>query len=1222
MTLRYCSANPSLALLHRISVRLLLATVFAAMSIPAFAQDLLLDYAAVLEGIAEGEARARDLAVDASGNTVAVGEFIESADFDPGVGGTLVAASDYTTNAFVTRLDSSGDLDWVFAWEGIVARGVAVDGDGDIYVTGMFSGTVDFDPGAGTTNLDAPLGDSIFVTKLNSSGALIWAVALVGGSGGYTSVNDIDVDASENVYLGGLFYGTMDFDPGAGTDSKTSTQEAIFVTKLNSSGALSWAHSIDGTSDEAALGIGVDSSNSVCVAGRFQGTVDFDPGAGTTNRTATGTSDAFIAKFDTSGALLWSYATGGTSDDSAEDVATDSANNVYVTGRFFGTSVDFDPGVGTTTMTSSIGPAYLQKFNASGTFQWAAQTSAGYEGIAYGISVDGSDNVYITGAFTDAFDILPGVGAEFHTPDGGSDAFVEKFNSSGVGQWITILSDTAGATGTRCDSPAAGVYTAGTFYGTADFDPGAGTATVLGGTPSGFLQALDANGALVYHAEQKSSNGRDYAIDSALDGNGNLYIVGAISGAVDFDTSADTNIVTGNYVDTFIAKFDPAGGVVWFTTYDGPASFQALAVDGSGNVYLTGGSYAAYAFYPDILVVKLDNTGALQWQQTYGNVANFTELGKDITVGSNGNVYVTGNFGGSVNFGGPTISGTNGDAFVLNLDASGATVWARDLGGNGGDYGTGIAVDDSSNVFVTGTFASTVDFDPGPGTASRTVAGAFDIFVEKLDPSGNFVWVSTSGGPATDASTAITLGGNGDVATAGYFEGTADFDPGPGTLNLSTTGNTDEDAYVQVLDSTGALAWATRTGAAVGDDRGIDLNVDGSGNYSIMGHFLLPADFDPGPGTVNLSPVSEPGHPDVFVQKLDAQGNYLWAGNLGRGKPRDLTGGFGRLSVDPSGNIYVADTLYQPADFDPGVAVQTLNAHAFGDIYIWKLGITDTDGDGVADWDESNVHSTNPNDSDSDNDGLEDGAELFTHHTDPMSTDSDGDTVDDGEEVQLGMNPTTDDYAIGTTGSLPDVSTQQFTVVIPAGSPVQQLSDLNVRVNITHPFDANLKISLTSPSGTTVVLAQSLGGSGDNYTNTWFDDEGTGAIGGQSPPFTGHFVPGQALTAFDTEDPQGMWTLTVQDQTAGDTGSLTDWGLSMTTVNRTSPFSPVWVNFAAGGDGNGSISLPYNTLAQALTQVESGGRIKMFAGSTSITPTINQNVRLDASGGSVTIGAP
>src|SRR5262249_36288313 len=159
---------------------------------------------------------------------------------------------------------------------------IAVDASGNVYTTGYFTGTADFDPDAGVFNLTAAGSFDIFVSKLSASGNFVWAKVMGGGSDDLGQ--SISVDASGNVCTTGYFTGTADFDPGAGVFNLTAAgYYDIFVSKLDASGNFAWAKAIGGTGGDEGYSIAIDSSGNVYTTGAFGGTVDFDPNAGVFN---------------------------------------------------------------------------------------------------------------------------------------------------------------------------------------------------------------------------------------------------------------------------------------------------------------------------------------------------------------------------------------------------------------------------------------------------------------------------------------------------------------------------------------------------------------------------------------------------------------------------------------------------------------------------------------------------------------------------------------------------------------------------------------------------------------------------------------------------------------------------------------------------------------------------------------------------------------------------
>ncbi len=385
--------------------------------------------------------RGNSIAVDEAGNIYVTGFFSGTIDFDPGPGVfNLVSVDTIQAVIFVSRLDSSGNFKWVkqmtcpqSSWGS--GDCIAIDASGNIYTTGHFAGTVDFDPGPGILNLTAGWLDDIFVSKLDSSGNFIWAKQTTGLNN--TSENhSITVDVFGNVYITGAFGGTVDFDPGSGIYNLTNSGlPDIFVWKLDSSGSFIWAKRIGGTHWDDSQSISADSSGNVYITGTFNHTVDFDPGPGIFNLTASGTAgnlNPFVFKLDSSGNLVWAKqieATGGRGNSGI----TDRYGNVYATGMFGGTA-DFDPGPGTFNLTAVFGDVFVVKLDSSGNFVWVTQMTGNLNAECNSITVNTAGDVYTTGFFDGTVDFDPGVGAfNLTVVGGGSDCFVSKMSQYPIG---------------------------------------------------------------------------------------------------------------------------------------------------------------------------------------------------------------------------------------------------------------------------------------------------------------------------------------------------------------------------------------------------------------------------------------------------------------------------------------------------------------------------------------------------------------------------------------------------------------------------------------------------------------------------------------------------------------------------------------------------------------------------------------------------------------------
>ena len=268
---------------------------------------------------------------------------------------------------------------------------------------------------------------------------------------------------------------------------------------------------------------------------------------------------------------------------------------------------------------------------------------------------------------------------------------------------------------------------------------------------------------------------------------------------------------------------------------------------------------------------KLDADGNFVWVRTLNGSGE--RCGNALALDAAGNLCITGYFSGTVDFDpGPgtyNLSGTGTRRlFLWKLDSAGNFVWARSVGGTTTVFGNAIAVDAQGAVYATGTFGSTADFDPGEGVCSLTSVGEDDIFLLKLDAAGNFLWVGSVGSTYDDYGGGVTAAADGSVYFTGDYWGTADFDPGPGTVTLDIGTNTWQDAYVLRLDAAGGFLSVTKVGAW-GGDRGYDIAIGADGSVFTIGFFSGTADFDPGPATYNLTSMAGDSY-DMFLWKLRA----------------------------------------------------------------------------------------------------------------------------------------------------------------------------------------------------------------------------------------------------------------------------------------------------------------------------------------------------------------
>lgn len=438
----------------------------------------------------------RSIATDASGNVYTTGSLTGSGDFDPGPG-TLTLTSAGSTDVFITKLDAAGNLVWAIRMGGTgpqSAADLALDNAGNIYITGNFNNTIDMDPGPGVVNITSLGSQDIFIAKYDPSGNHVWSKRF--GSIYHEASSAITVDAAGNVLTCGLFTGTTDFDPGTGTVNLTAlTTSDGYISKLDANGDYIWAKQVALGGSNNASALVCDPSGNVFLTGYYEGTVDFDPGAGSYPITSAGLIDIFTLKLLANGDFSWAGSIGGTAADYGRSIAIDANGEVMITGEFQGTA-DLDPTVGVSNHTAvAVKDAFVSKFNpATASFNWAVRFGDVYNDMGYGITTDASNNIYLCGNFTGTVDFDPGSGSVLLTSAGNQrDCFILKLDASGNYIWAGVFG--SASLGDDCYAmyvdANTSIYTTGYYQGTVDFDPGSGTSNLTsGGQTDAFIQKI------------------------------------------------------------------------------------------------------------------------------------------------------------------------------------------------------------------------------------------------------------------------------------------------------------------------------------------------------------------------------------------------------------------------------------------------------------------------------------------------------------------------------------------------------------------------------------------------------------------------------------------------------------------------------------------------------------------------------------------------------------
>ncbi len=429
-----------------------------------------------------GSANISGIATDSNGNVYITGPYTGSVIFD-GPGGS----NTYTTGgqgSYVSKYSSNGTYQWTKVVNppnnsvsvGLV--GIAIDSNNNIYLTGDFSGTINFGSLDNTTDNQAdPVSDDDgFITKLNADGSYGWTKIFTPTSGSYMSPTGITVNQTDGVVVNGYFSGTVNFAGSSGTDNQTDAggEGNSFVSEFSTAGAYNWTRSYDTTNGWAFPGntIATDSNGNIFTAGAFSGTVNFAGSSGTDNQTdAGGNEDSYLTKYTSSGGYDYTrtYDTSSGGWSAAQAIAVDPNGGVYILSNFSGT-VNFAGSSGTDTQTQSNSGA-VTMYGNDGSYQWTqtfdptnSSDIVTYQGYAAGLATDALGNLYVGSVFdgTATFD-GPG-GSDTITSSGSEDTFLTSFRTFNP---IVVTTTTSSSSSSSSTSTKSSTTTApDTGYGT------------------------------------------------------------------------------------------------------------------------------------------------------------------------------------------------------------------------------------------------------------------------------------------------------------------------------------------------------------------------------------------------------------------------------------------------------------------------------------------------------------------------------------------------------------------------------------------------------------------------------------------------------------------------------------------------------------------------------------------------------------------------------------
>ncbi len=419
---------------------------------------------------------------------------------------------------------------------------------------------------------------------------------------------------------------------------------------------------------------------------------------------------------------------GGSGNDSGTAITVDAAGNIYVAGGYSGTA-SFE-----LTNKTSLGmdDIFVAKYNKNGALQWVQSAGGADKDSVRSIAVDGEGNVYISGSYKSSATF----NATTVTSLGDTDIFLAKYNAGGTLQWVK----SAGGTGSDAGSGLAidgsnKIYLVGSYTGNATFGALSKTAAGLSDI---FLAKYDVDGTALW-VESAGGTNDDFGQAITLDSSGKIHITGYFKGSANFGSF--NKIADASYFDVFVAEYDPVG-LTWNSAESAGGInheySQSIAVDLSGNIYVTGSFLGTFVFgsdsktvagsLEDTFTIKFNSSGTPQWINSIGGTG--FESGRGVVIDNSGNVLVAGFYSWTgTSFGINKVSFGLDDAYVVSYTPNGDLTGMKVMGWTGNDMARSIAKDSKGNIYVTGHFSNSIYFDK----ALETSKGGTDMFVIRLD---------------------------------------------------------------------------------------------------------------------------------------------------------------------------------------------------------------------------------------------------------------------------------------------------------------------------------------------------------------------------------------------------------------------------------------------------------------------------------------------------------
>jgi PKD repeat protein len=812
---------------------------------------------------------------------VTVGKLQGTVDADPTSNIKLVSGCAHNLGnvGFIAEYDSSANLLKAFAIGGLSFRmsfeAVAVDAAGNYIIAGTFRDSANFDRNNLNSFIQATgasnLGDG-FIAKYDINMNLLWVKNFPASN--TITPKRIEIDSQNNIVIAGVFSNSIDIDPSAAvytlnTYNSGNSSNDVFLTKLNPNGDFIWGKNLGSTAVDKLGDISIDNNDNIYIGVSLASATAFIDSSVTLS--GLNTYSICIVKFTPTGQLGYYklITNGGTASIIEVNGLKINVNNeLYFTGKIAGNAYFQNPAVFIVSGGAS-GCDYIAKLNAIGDCEWA-YASVSSVSLANGLDLDDQSNIYITGTFmgTKDFDYETGVANLSSFPSTSNNFYIASYNATGSYRWAYRV-NTTGTTMIHVNN-ASKVWVQGDFNSNADFDPSATISSISNTNATHFLTTCTSNGTY-QSANSFTGSGSSIERVTAIDASqsGVVITAGMFSGSVDFDPSITDEVLTSTLdSNAYLASYASTGGLNWINHIRGRAHIRGVVCDNAGNIYVTG-QFSGSVFFD------------------YNNApASFINS-----------------------------MASSLDIFLGKYNANGVLQWMHHFGSPYTDEGHDIALDQNGNVVMTGIFNTLIDFDSSTLGVLELTTPQFTTngYIAKYDQSGNFIFARKL--VVTDTK-AICTDNNNNVIVTGHMNGFGNFNAGGGNAIVYCVGGSgDDDYFMAKYDSLGDYLWAFRIGGSSDNNQTADICADNAGNIFFKGYFSGfgdSVDVDPS-ANANLLPAI-----GGVMAKYNSAGNFLWGNTTGFSYGGDI-------KVDNNGNPTIVGRYLPNVDLDPGPANVTLN---------------------------------------------------------------------------------------------------------------------------------------------------------------------------------------------------------------------------------------------------------------------------------------------------------